>query len=112
MLTHMVSEAEQLVKKCERCQRVSNLIHVPSAMLTQWGIDILGLFSPVVGQVKYLIAAVDYFTKWIEAKPLASITARKVKQFLWKHVVCRFRIPQVIVSDNGVRSWGSSSTSS
>ncbi|XP_052189979.1 uncharacterized protein LOC127799798 [Diospyros lotus] len=46
----MVSDAEQLVKKCERCQRVSNLIHVPSAMLThlvqpcpfaQWGIDIL-----------------------------------------------------------------------
>ena len=108
----MVSDAEQLVKKCEKCQRVSNLIHVPSALLThliqpcpfaQWGIDILGPFPPAAGQVKYLIAAIDYFTKWIEAEPLASITARKVKQFLWKNVVCRFGIPRVIVSYNGTQ---------
>jgi len=93
----MVSDAEQLVKKCEKCQRVSNLIHVPSALLThliqpcpfaQWGIDILGPFPPATGQVKYLIAVIDYFTKWIEVEPLASITTRKVKQFLWKNVVC------------------------
>ena len=108
----MVSDAEQLVKKCEKCQRVSNLIHVPSALLThliqpcpfaQWGIDILGPFPPATGQIKYLIAAIDYFTKWIEAEPLASITARKMKQFLWKNVICRFGIPRMIVSDNGTQ---------
>ncbi|XP_052177558.1 uncharacterized protein LOC127791614 [Diospyros lotus] len=91
----MVTDAEQLVTKSERCQRISNLIHVHSAMLAhlvqpcpfaQWGTDILGLFPPVASQVKFLIAAIDHFTKWIEAKPLASITARKVKQFLWKNV--------------------------
>jgi len=39
----------------------------------KWGMDVLGPFSP--GQVKFLIVAVDYFTKWIEAKPLTTITA-------------------------------------
>jgi len=44
---------------------------------------------------------VDYFTKWIEAEPLATITATKVKGFVWKNIVSRFGIPHTIVSDNG-----------
>jgi len=39
-----------------------------------WGMDILDSFSPDKGQVKFLIVAIDYFTKWIEVKPLATIT--------------------------------------
>jgi len=38
--------------------------------------DILGPFSPDKGQVKFLVVAVDYFTKWIEAKPLTTITTQ------------------------------------
>jgi len=41
--------------------------------------DILGPFSPGNGQVKFLIVAVDYFIKWIEAKPLTTITAQQVQ---------------------------------
>jgi len=44
--------------------------------------DILGPFSPGNGQVKFLIVAVYYFTKWIEAKPLTTITAQQVQQFV------------------------------
>ncbi|MCI60209.1 gypsy retrotransposon integrase-like protein, partial [Trifolium medium] len=40
-----------------------------------WGMDLLGPFPIAPGQNRYLIVAVDYFTKWIEAEPLASITA-------------------------------------
>jgi len=47
----------------------------------QWGLDILGLFPQAPGRVKFLIMAVDYFTKWIEAKPLATITSDKVQNF-------------------------------
>ena len=53
----------------------------------------LGHFLPAAGQVKYLITTIDYFIKWIEAKIVASITTWKVKQFLWKNVVCQFRVP-------------------
>ena len=42
-----------------------------------------------------------YFTKWVEAEPLANITQQNVKNFVWKNIVCRFRVPKVLVSDNG-----------
>jgi len=45
----------------------------------KWGMDILGLFSPGKGRVKFLIIAVHYFIKWIEAKPLTTITAQQVQ---------------------------------
>ena len=48
-----------------------------------------------------IIVAVDYFTKWVEAEPLATITEHKVLNFVWPSVICRFRIPRSLVSDNG-----------
>jgi len=62
--------------------------------------DILGPFSPEKGQVKFLIVPVDYFTKWIEAKPLATITAQQVQQLIWKDIICRYGIPHTIITDN------------
>ncbi|GJU82044.1 reverse transcriptase domain-containing protein [Tanacetum coccineum] len=67
----------------------------------KWGIDISGLFPKAQGKVKFLIVAVDYFTKWIEAKPVATITGNQVKKFIWDNIVCRFELPREIISDNG-----------
>jgi len=58
-------------------------------------------FLPSKGQVKFLIVVVDYFTKWIEAKPLATITAQQVQQFVWKDIICRYGIPHTVITDNG-----------
>ena len=52
-------------------------------------------------QVKFLVIAIDFFTKWVEAKPLAVIMEAKIQHFVWKSLVCQFGIPQVIISDNG-----------
>ena len=51
--------------------------------------------------MRYAIVAVDYFTKWVEAEPLATITEAKTSNFLWRNVICRFGIPYAIVTDNG-----------
>ena len=51
--------------------------------------------------MKFLVVGIDYFTKWVEAEPLANITQQNVKNFVWKNIVCRFRVPKVLVSDNG-----------
>ena len=51
--------------------------------------------------MKFLVVGTDYFTKWVEAEPLASITQQNVKNFVWKNIVCRFGVPRVLVSDNG-----------
>ena len=67
----------------------------------QWGLDILGLFPIGTRQMKFLVVGIDYFTKWVEAEPLANITQQNVKNFVWKNIVCRFRVPRVLVSDNG-----------
>ncbi|GKD34928.1 reverse transcriptase domain-containing protein, partial [Tanacetum coccineum] len=46
------------------------------------------------GKVKFLVVAIDYFTKWIEAKHV-------VKKFMWDNIVCRFGLPGKIIFDNG-----------
>lgn len=66
----------------------------------QWGIDIIGPFPEGPGRVKYLLVAIDNFTKWIEKKPLATITRPQVKKFVWEKIVCRFGLPGIIVSNN------------
>nr|KYP76728.1 hypothetical protein KK1_020981 [Cajanus cajan] len=52
--------------------------------------DILDPFPLAKGQSKFLLVAIDYFTKWIEAEPLATITVGMVQKFLWKNIITRF----------------------
>nr|GEV00581.1 reverse transcriptase domain-containing protein [Tanacetum cinerariifolium] len=64
------------------------------------GIDSAGPFPEGPGKVKFLIVVMDYFTKWIEAKAVATITSSQMKKFIWDNIVCRFGLPGEIVSDN------------
>ncbi|GFZ01032.1 hypothetical protein Acr_14g0006670 [Actinidia rufa] len=102
-------DAAAYIKKCDKCQRftpVSRLPHTEMVPMSspwpfaQWGIDILGPLPQAPLQRKFLIVAIDYFTKWIEAQPLAKITEKNTRDFVWKHLVCRFGVPKVIISDN------------
>ena len=67
----------------------------------QWGIDIMGPFPLGKKQLKFLIVAIDYFTKLVEAELVTMITESKVTSFVWKNIICRFGVPCVIISDNG-----------
>ena len=69
----------------------------------QWSLDIVGLFPKAAGNKKYLLVGTDYFTKWVEAEPLANIRDVDVKKFLWKNIVTRFGIPHTLISDNGLQ---------
>ncbi|GJT18224.1 reverse transcriptase domain-containing protein [Tanacetum coccineum] len=81
----MHKDARALIKACQECQ----------------GIDIAGPFPEGTSKVKSLIVAMDYFTKWIDVKPVATITGSQVKKFVWENIVCRFGLPGEIISDNG-----------
>ncbi|KAK3008615.1 hypothetical protein RJ639_014357 [Escallonia herrerae] len=60
------------------------------------------LISPEKFKIeRFVIVAIDYFTKWTEAEPLATITASKCEEFFWKNVVCRFGVPKILITDNG-----------
>ena len=87
----MLRDVTELVKKCKVCQEHTKISHLPSEPLTsvtspwsfqQWGLDILGLLPIGKGQCKFVVVAVDYFTKWAEAEPLATITEQKVHNFV------------------------------
>ena len=65
--------------------------------------DIVGPFPKAAGNKKYLLVGIDYFTKWVEAEPLANIRDVDVKKFLWKNIVTRFRIPHTLILDNGIQ---------
>ena len=67
------------------------------------GLDIVGPFPKAVGNKKYLLVCTDYFTKWVEAEPLANIRNVDVKRFIWKNIVTRFGVPYVLISDNGLQ---------
>jgi len=61
----------------------------------------MGLFLVAIQQLKFLVVGIDYFTKWIEAEALATITKKNVQSFIWKNIICRYNIPRVLILDNG-----------
>ena len=106
----MQADTEELIKRYDNCQRSENVQRLPAEKLmmitspwpfSQWGIDIVGPLPIGKGQVKFLLVAIDYFTKWVEAKALATITKAKIQSFVWKNIICRFGIPMTIISNNG-----------
>ena len=65
--------------------------------------DTVRPFPKAVGNKKYLIVGTDYFTKWVEAEPLANIQDVDAKRFVWKSIVARFGVPHVLITDNGLQ---------
>ena len=63
----------------------------------------MGPFPKAVENKKYLLVGTDYFTKWIEVKPLANIRDVYAKRFIWKNIVTQFGIPHALISDNGLQ---------
>ena len=83
----MQKDANAYIKACDKCQRFGNLIKQPIEELSlmmapwpfaQWGLDIMGPFPTVARQLKFLIVGIDYFTKWVKAEALATITEKNV----------------------------------
>ena len=77
-------------------------IHNP-VPFAQWGLDLLGPFKQVAGGKKFLVVAIDYFKKWVEAESLATITSIKVEKFIWQNIITRFGLPRVLTVDNGTQ---------
>ncbi|XP_057775214.1 uncharacterized protein LOC130994197 [Salvia miltiorrhiza] len=103
-------DAREFVRKCEACQRHAGRINVPGETMgvmsaacpfDKWGIDIVGKLPTAPGGKCFLIVAVDYFSKWVEAEAVGKIDEVAVERFIWRNICCRFGVPRIIVSDNG-----------
>ncbi|CAA7028523.1 unnamed protein product [Microthlaspi erraticum] len=105
----MFKDAHDFISKCDACQRQGNISkrnEMPQNFIQEvevfdvWGIDFMGPFPSSYGN-KYILVAVDYVSKWVEA--IASPTNdSKVVIKLFKSIIFpRFGIPRVVISDGG-----------
>ncbi|GJS68809.1 reverse transcriptase domain-containing protein [Tanacetum coccineum] len=101
-------DAHTMIKSYDTCQRqgkISQRDEMPQnaiqvcEIFDVWGIDFMGPFPSSHGN-KYILVAVDYLSKWVEAKALPTNDARVVVKFL-KSLFARFGTPRAIISDRG-----------
>ncbi|GJT54781.1 reverse transcriptase domain-containing protein [Tanacetum coccineum] len=101
-------DAHSMIKSCDACQRQGKISHrdeMPQnaiqvcEIFDVWGIDFMGPFPSSRGN-KYILVAVDYLSKWVEAKALPTNDARVVVKIL-KSLFSRFGAPRAIISDRG-----------
>ena len=106
----MNKDSDDIVRHCDKCQRFAKITTNPPEELNpisapwpfaQWGVDLVGPLPTGKGGCRFIVVAVDYFTKWAEVEALATITTGNVQSFLWKSIVCRYGIPHAFVTDNG-----------
>ena len=97
------------VKLCDQCQRMGNIstrheMPLQGILVVQffyvWGIDFLGPFPSLFGNL-YILLAVDYVSKWVEATTYPKNDANTVVGFLRRNILSRFGAPRTIISDGG-----------
>ncbi|CAM8969506.1 unnamed protein product [Rhodiola kirilowii] len=96
---HVFRDAYDHCKRCDRCQRVGNISarqEMPQVPILVnefdiWGIDFMGPFPPSCG-FSYILVAVDYVSKWVEAKATRCDDAKTVVDFLRTNIFCRYGV--------------------
>ncbi|KAL4280265.1 hypothetical protein GQ457_03G011170 [Hibiscus cannabinus] len=106
----MEKDCIDYARKCHKCQIYADKIHAPPQPLhvmtapwpfSMWGMDVIGQIHPKASNGhRFILVAIDYFTKWVEAASYASITRATVCKFLKKEIICRYGMPERIITDN------------
>ena len=66
-----------------------------------WGIDVIGFVNPKASNDhRFILVAIDYFTKWVEAGSFSHVTQKVVKKFIERDLICRYGPPEKIITDN------------
>ncbi|KAL4368789.1 hypothetical protein GQ457_05G020860 [Hibiscus cannabinus] len=102
-------DAQLFCQQCDRCQRTGNISkrnEMPLQNILEvelfdvWGIDFMGPFPSSFGNL-YILLAVDYVSKWVEAIATTHNDAKTVQRFIKNNIFTRFGTPRVIISDEG-----------
>jgi len=107
----MLKDCLEFPKGCQECQKHAGIQRVPASELHSivkrwsfrgWALDVIGEIKPKssIGDI-YILVGIDYFTKWIEAIALPEVTQNVVIDFVQKHIIHRFGIPETITTDHG-----------
>ena len=105
----LFKDAHQFVSTCDKCQRMGNIsrkneppMHpiLEVELFDLWGIDFMGAFPSSYNNL-YILLAVDYVSKWVEAIPTRTNDAKIVAQYLRSHIFSQFGTPRALITDNG-----------
>ncbi|CAN6552399.1 unnamed protein product [Malus baccata var. baccata] len=108
-LPTLFKDARTYCLTCDRCQRMGNIgtkDQMPQQPLSfveifdVWGIDFMSPFPPSYG-FTYILLAVDYVSKWVEAKATRTNNSKVVADFVKTNIFARFGMPRVLISDGG-----------
>jgi transposase InsO family protein len=105
----MISDIEEFVKSCDICQRRHGKHKQPSMQpipvgqpFECIGIDLIGPLTITPTRKRYIIVAIDYLTKWVEARAITAKEADKTVSFIHEEITTRHGVPREILSDNGL----------
>ena len=107
----MEADCYQHSRTCHKCQVYVNKVHVPPVHLNvltspwpfaMWGIDMIGEIRPNASNGhQFILVAIDYFTKWVEAASFVIVTKNVMARFIRHNLICRYGVPERIITDNG-----------
>ncbi len=112
----MHADAAECVRKCSTCQRDRPVKTPPEplrwiakgdAPFAGWSIDAAGPFPADEEGNRYLLVAIDPFSKWVEATPTPSLMSWRAADFLYQRIVTQWGKPRFIRTDNGSEFQGS-----
>jgi hypothetical protein len=101
-----VTDAEDLVRRCQNCQFFAKQSHIPAHSLNTippswpfacWSLDMIEPFTTAPGGFTHVLVAIDKFTKWIEYKLIAKLTPDQVLDFIFD-ILHRFGFPNTIIT--------------
>ena len=105
----LFKDAHLFVSTYEKCQRMGSISKKDEPSMSTilevklfdlWGMDFMGPFPPSFSHL-YILLAVDYVSKWVEAIPTCTNDARVVAKFLRSHIFTRFGTPRALITDGG-----------
>ena len=107
----MENDCIKYVRTCHHFQAYQDKKNAPSQPLhslttlwpfSAWGMDVI---RPVIPKAsnnhEYILVAINYFTKWVEATSYKSVTQAMVARFLKHSIICCYSMPRELIIDNG-----------
>ncbi|KAA0061977.1 RNA-directed DNA polymerase [Cucumis melo var. makuwa] len=108
--TTMESDCIKYARECKKCQIYMDKIHVVASPLhvlsapcpfSLCGMDVIGPIDPKASNGhRFILVAIDYFTKWIETASYYNVTRGVVLKFIKKELICRYGLPEGIITDH------------
>ncbi len=104
----MREDIKEYAKTCFQCQQRGSMRQnnqkqtiPPTDIFERWGVDIVGPLPITREENRYIVVAMDYFSRWPEARPLKTANVDTVATFLYEEIICRFGTPRTLQNDRG-----------